>query len=163
GRVVGVDFGASQIERARSSAAAARAENATFQTADCYSLPFPDRAFDRAFSHALFEHLADPLCAARELCRVLKPGGVAGVCSPDWGGFVLAAPSAALSDAIQAYMSLQTRNGGDVLAGRKLGTYLEQSGFTGIQMAARYECYASLPMIGEYLALQLEKQNELRA
>jgi hypothetical protein len=44
---------------------------------------------------------------------VLKPGGVIGVCSPDWGGFVLAPPSARLSEAIEAYTSLQTRNGGD--------------------------------------------------
>ena len=35
GKVLGVDFGESQIERARSSAAAAGAGNATVQTADC--------------------------------------------------------------------------------------------------------------------------------
>jgi ubiquinone/menaquinone biosynthesis C-methylase UbiE len=113
GRVIGVDFGSSQTERAQSSAARTGIANVNFQTADCYSLPFPDSSFDRVFSHALMEHLADPLRAAKELYRVLKPGGVIGVCSPDWGGFVLAPPSARLSEAIEAYTSLQTRNGGE--------------------------------------------------
>src|SRR4029434_230368 len=135
--------------------------NVNFQTADCYSLPFPDSSFDRAFSHALMEHLADPLRAAKELYRVLKPGGVIGVCSPDWGGFFLAPQSAGLNDAIAAYTSLQTANGGDVQVGRKLGEYLIASGFKDIQLSARYECYSSLPPIGEYLALQLEKQSDL--
>lgn len=162
GQVAGVDFGLSQIERARANAANTRTRNVTFQTADCYSLPFPDNSFDRVFSHALLEHLAEPCRAVSEMYRVLKPGGAVGVCSPDWAGFVLAPPSQELSEVIEAYTSLQTRNGGDVQAGRKLGVYLEQCGFSGIQMSARYECYSSLPMIGEYLALQLEQQNEAR-
>lgn len=162
GRVVGVDFGYSQIEHAQSSAARAKIANVNFQAADCYSLPFPDSSFDRVFSHALMEHLAEPRRAASEMNRVLKPGGVIGLCSPDWGGFVLAPPSAELGDAIQAYTSLQARNGGDIQVGRKLGVYLKECGFKYIQVAARYECYTSLPMIGEYLALQLEKQSEMR-
>ena len=162
-RVIGVDFAPSQIERAQSSAARMRIANVNFQTADCYSLPFPDSSFDRAFSHALMEHLANPLRATKELYRVLKSGGVIGVCSPDWGGFVLAPQSAGLSGAIAAYTSLQTANGGDVQVGRKIGEYLKASGFKDIQLSARYECYSSLPLIGEYLALQLEKQSDLRS
>ena len=160
GQVVGVDFGISQIERARAAAANCPTRNVTFQTAECYSLPFPDHSFDRVFSHALMEHLADPCRAASEMYRVLKPGGVIGMCSPDWGGFVLTPPSRELGEAIEAYTSLQTKNGGDVQAGRKLGVYLGECGFKDIQVSARYECYASLRMIGEYLALQIEKQDE---
>lgn len=162
-RVVGIDFGATQIQRARSAAAVAGASNVTFETADSYSLPFPDASFDRVFSHALMEHLSDPRRAMSEIYRVLKSGGTFGVCSPDWGGFVLAPPSPALGEAVHAYRSLQASNGGDVEVGRRLGVYLAGCGFVRIRMSARYECYPSLPLIGEYLALQLEGRDDARS
>ncbi len=95
GAVMGVDFAASQVERAIATATSAGIKNIAFQTADCYSLPFDDNSFDRVFSHALMEHLSDQALACRELSRVLNPGGVTGACSPDWGGFMLSPPSSA--------------------------------------------------------------------
>ena len=160
GRVVGVDFSESQIERAAADATIAGVRNVMFQAADCCALPFEDSSFDRVFSHALMEHLADPVRALREFHRVLKSGGVIGLCSPDWGGFILAPPSAELSRAIDAYRRLQTRNGGDVHVGRKLGTHLRAAGYHDIRLAARYECYESLELIGEYLAAQLERASD---
>ncbi len=155
GEAIGVDFGASQVARAQADAAAAGLANVRFVEASCYALPFESETFDRVFSHALLEHLAEPSRALAEFHRVLKPGGVLGVCSPDWGGFLLAPPSPALTAAIDAYVALQKRNGGDVHVGRKLGAHLAGAGFRAIAMSARYECYPSLGFIGEYLALQL--------
>jgi ubiquinone/menaquinone biosynthesis C-methylase UbiE len=160
GIVTGVDFAESQIAKATADALAAGAGNATFRTADVYALPFADASFDRIFSHALFEHLGDPLRAMRELLRVLKPGGVVGVCCPDWGGFLLTPPTAVIAAALDAYTALQTRNGGDVRAGRKLGTWMVDAGFRDVRMSARYEVYASRHRIGEFLALQLEQAGD---
>jgi SAM-dependent methyltransferase len=160
GEVVGIDFAQSQIERARVAAAREGHRNVRFDTGNAYSLAFESCRFDRAFSHALMEHLADPVAALRELCRILKPGGVVGVCSPDWGGFILSPPSAALSRAVDAYMALQSKNGGDVRAGRKLGLHLAAAGFAEVRISARYECYPSLEFIGEYLASQLEREGD---
>ena len=112
GQVVGVDDGITQIEVA--TARGTGVPNVSFRVANCYSLPFEDNTFDRVFSHALLEHLAEPARAVREMWRVLKPGGVVGVCSPDWGGFILSPPSATLTEAVAAYTALQSRNGGDV-------------------------------------------------
>ncbi|HJT19316.1 MAG TPA: methyltransferase domain-containing protein [Nitrospira sp.] len=39
-------------------------------------LPFKDETFSAIVSQAVFEHLPDPHQAARELCRVLRPGGM---------------------------------------------------------------------------------------
>ena len=160
GRLVGIDREPSQIEKAQAAARQTGRSNTEFQSAGIYTLPFADNSFDRVFSHALIEHLSDPILAAKQMFRVLKPGGVIGVCSPDWGGFVLAPPSTELTNAIAAYTHLQTRNGGDVNAGRQLGAHLQAAGFETIQMSARYECYDSLAVIGEYLALQLERAGD---
>jgi SAM-dependent methyltransferase len=160
GRVAGVDFAESQVEQARSNAAQQGVNNVDFQTADCYRLPFPDDSFDRVFCHAVLEHLGEPVRALCELHRVLKPSGIIGVCSPDWGGFLLAPHSRELSHAIEAYTALQVRNGGDVDVGRKLGVHLAEAGFREIVLSARYECYRSLGSIGEYLAAQLEREGD---
>ena len=42
---------------------------------DAHHLPFQEATFDRVFAFNVFEHLADPQTAAKEILRVLKPGG----------------------------------------------------------------------------------------
>lgn len=43
--------------------------------ADAHCLPFKDEVFDAVVSFNTFEHLQDPFTAAKEILRVLKPGG----------------------------------------------------------------------------------------
>lgn len=45
-------------------------------TGDIHRLPFADDAFDLTFTQAVFEHVAQPFEAARELIRVTRPGGL---------------------------------------------------------------------------------------
>jgi glycogen synthase len=51
-----------------------------FELADAYGdihrLPFADASFTFVFSQAVFEHIANPFDAARELIRVTEPGGM---------------------------------------------------------------------------------------
>ena len=42
---------------------------------DAHHLPFPDASVDAIVCTEVFEHLIDPPSAAREIVRVLKPGG----------------------------------------------------------------------------------------
>ncbi len=51
--------------------------------ADAGSLPFADGSFDRLVSHHLVEHLEDLPGALREWRRVLEPGAVMAVCTPN--------------------------------------------------------------------------------
>jgi SAM-dependent methyltransferase len=55
----------------------------TLLQADGERLPFADGSFDRIWGNAILHHL-DLRRAARELYRVLRPGGVAVFCEP-WG------------------------------------------------------------------------------
>jgi ubiquinone/menaquinone biosynthesis C-methylase UbiE len=152
GAVTGVDAEPTQVTIARRAAIETHAQNVEFQIADANKLPFADGMFDGVFSHALLEHLADPVGALREFRRVLKPGSVAGVCSPDWGGFVIAPTSSEVEAALASYMDVRRSNGGDPRAGRMLGGYMSEAGFTSISMSARYECYQDRDRIAEYLA-----------
>ena len=155
GHVVGVDREQSQLDAAaaRFKAAGVQAE---FRTCSIYELPFPDASFDVVFAHAVFEHLKDPQRAALEVRRVLKPGALAALRSPDWGGFILSPGSSMLDRAIEYYRKLQTENGGDVLAGRKLKRLLIEAGFLEVSASGTYESYDPVDSITEYLALRIE-------
>jgi SAM-dependent methyltransferase len=55
-------------------------------------LPFPDASFDMIVSFAVLEHIADPAFCARELERVLKPGGWLCCWTPNkWSYFAIGA------------------------------------------------------------------------
>ncbi len=156
GTVTGVDAESSQLSIARENAATQKISNIKFLVGSVYELPCAKDSFDAAFSHAMLEHLQEPLKAVKELFRVLKPGGILGVRSPDWGGFLVAPSNPELDEAISYYKRLQQNNGGDPYVGRKLRALLRQSGFIEIKASASYECYQDHRLIAEYLAMRIE-------
>lgn len=159
-QVVGLDREPSQVERARAAARERGVENVGFETGSVYDLPFNDESFEVVFAHAVFEHLREPLTALAEIRRVLVPGGLAAVRSPDWGGFLIAPMTPQLRDAIAYYSRLQMQSGGDVHVGRKLKALLLRAGFRDLEYSASYECYRSLESIGEYLAQGIERSSK---
>ncbi len=58
--------------------------SATTVNGDGTRLPFPDDTFDRIICSEVMEHIPDDHAAARELARVLKPGGTIAVTVPTW-------------------------------------------------------------------------------
>lgn len=156
GTVTGIDRELSQVSIARENAVRQAISNAQFQLGDVYALPFVNDSFDAAFCHAVLEHLQQPIATLQELLRVLKPGGVVGVRSPDWGGFLIAPSNSQVEEAIAYYKLLQQQNGGNPYIGRHLPALLRQAGFTNIKSSATYECHNPLSSIAEYLALRIE-------
>lgn len=155
GHVTGIDREESQIELALLCASEQQLTNVTFKVGSIYELPFPDSSFDVVFAHAIFEHISSPDKALVEILRVLEPGGIAAIRSPDWGGFIVGPEVPGLQAAIKSYADLQTTNGGDIYVGRKLPRLLRDAGFDLLRFSANYDCSQSPSLIAEVLALRL--------
>ncbi len=76
--IIGSDFVPEMLVRARAKAAAARA-TVEFIEADALHLPFTDAGFDLVSCAFGFRNLANYERGLREILRVLKPGGSAGI------------------------------------------------------------------------------------
>jgi GT2 family glycosyltransferase/SAM-dependent methyltransferase len=79
-RAVGVEIDADAVAHARASYAA---PNLAFVQGDATRLPLADAAFDVAVSFETLEHLRDQFAFLSEVRRVLRPGGVLVVSTPD--------------------------------------------------------------------------------
>ncbi len=75
GDVLGTDLSEGMIERARQIARQRGIQNVSFERMDAEALQVPDRAFDVALCALGLMYVPDPLRAAREMYRVLVPGG----------------------------------------------------------------------------------------
>lgn len=159
GEVFGIDVEPTQVHSAR-VLAKDRAINAHFAAASIYALPFADHRFDAVFAHAVLEHLREPAKALLEIRRVLKPSGIVGVRSPDWGGYLIYPSAPELEEAIRLYKELQIANGGDVYIGRRLKGLLGEAGFAEVSVSASYECYQDPAAIADYIALRLESRGD---
>jgi len=78
GQVVGVDLSSNMTEIATKTAAKRGLRNVEFVTMDAEKLEFPVNTFDVAVSCFGFQIVTQPEAAAKEIFRVLKPGGRAG-------------------------------------------------------------------------------------
>lgn len=154
GQVIGID-----IEDSQFAAACDEAKrdglNVNFRRANLYQIPFEDGYFDAVFSHAVLQHLTNPIGALTELRRVLRPGGVVGIRAGDMGGILIDSESEGPAQGLAAYLSNREKDGGDPYIGRKLPRLLRKAGFAVEQMTASYEVISDvLRKLGPSLAAQ---------
>ncbi|MCH9736608.1 MAG: class I SAM-dependent methyltransferase [Actinomycetia bacterium] len=57
-------------------------------------LPYPDNSFDLVYSRFVFEHIEDPELVARELVRIVNPGGLIAAITPNRFGYIALAGAA---------------------------------------------------------------------
>jgi ubiquinone/menaquinone biosynthesis C-methylase UbiE len=67
------------------AACAKRVPGADVRQAEAEELPWPDEAFDGALAQLVVNFLRDPQAGAAEMRRVVRPGGVVGACTWDYG------------------------------------------------------------------------------
>lgn len=131
-RVVGLDAHPGLLDRARARPTAG-GEPELF-LGDIGNTPFPDATFDLVLSRYVFQHLPEPVAAARELRRVLRPGGHLAVIDVDAGLWGAAEPdlSGSSEGAYRALGAAQSAEGGDRLIARRLPRVLRDAGFTDV-------------------------------
>jgi SAM-dependent methyltransferase len=99
---------------------------AIFLRANAEQLPFADRTFDLVFCQFALLWLDAPT-AARQIRRVLAPGGALVAIEPDYGGMIEYPPEIATRD---LWLAALPRAGADPYVGRKLPSMLASLGFT---------------------------------
>lgn len=117
GQTIGIDINPGELEFALKHFADQVSPPIQFERASIYDLPFDDHAFDAVFSHAVLEHLSQPLKALQEMNRVLKPGGMVGIRNPDKDGQLLAPVEPALVQFWEAANKVVEINGGNMRIG----------------------------------------------
>jgi 2-polyprenyl-3-methyl-5-hydroxy-6-metoxy-1,4-benzoquinol methylase len=77
-RVVSCDIAGNLVSRARSTAGSRGV------VSDACALGFKDASFAAVISSEMVEHVERPVDAVRELARVLEPGGILVITTPNW-------------------------------------------------------------------------------
>jgi ubiquinone/menaquinone biosynthesis C-methylase UbiE len=129
GTVVGVDASAGVVAEAKERARRA-GSGAAFCVGDAYGLGFADAAFDVVHAHQVLQHLARPVEALCEMRRVLRPGGLVAVRDSDYSAFTWAPADRWLDRWLDLYHEVTAANGADADAGRRLGDWVAEAGFS---------------------------------
>lgn len=143
GAVTAVEPTDDALDLARAEAQRRNASNLAFVTSDVHALGFPDDTFDVVHAHQVLQHVADPVCALREMRRVCVPGGVVAVRDADYAGFVWFPRIPLLDRWLELYDTAARANGGEPDAGRRLLSWAQQAGFDDITPTAGMWCYAT--------------------
>ncbi len=102
----------------------------TFIEGSLLETNLPSNQFDFAYGRFLFQHLPDPVSAAKEILRVLKPGGKLLICDIDDELFGLFEPPLPeFKPVLEAFGKAQAARNGDRNIGRKLADMLTKAGF----------------------------------
>jgi SAM-dependent methyltransferase len=130
GAVVGVDHDAPHIERAREMAALQGAPNLTFLVGDARALPLEDGRFEAAFENDVLTHLGPhALTAAREIHRVLQPGGIVAARDVDTSAVVWGHRTELIDRVNHLFTGWMERRGSDLTLGSRLPAILRAAGF----------------------------------
>lgn len=134
GKVVALEIDPVLIERARNYLQGRETGRWSIVEGDVMRMDFADDTFDFAYARYLFQHLPDPVGAAKEILRVLKPGGKLAIFDVDDNMNIFDPPGSDEVEALnrrlmKSMQEEQARKGGNRLIGRRLIHILRDAGF----------------------------------
>ncbi|MFF2909728.1 class I SAM-dependent methyltransferase [Paenibacillus sp. NPDC057934] len=136
-QITALDIDDILLEKARQRLSHIPESRLNFVNASIYNTGLPDNHYDFVIARLIFLHLHDPLQAAEELSRVLKPGGKLIIIDIDDGVFGAIQPELDVLPSILKKLSqLQASRGGNRNIGRSLPRILSDSGFIDVDMDA---------------------------
>ncbi len=132
GRVTALDIAPGAIASARQYLHGKADDRLTFVQASIMDTGLPENSYDFAIARFIFQHLPDPLGAAEEVRRVLRPGGKLAIIDSDDGIVgIIDPPVPGMQTTIEKFGKVQESRGGNRLVGRRLLRILKSAGFTG--------------------------------
>lgn len=132
GRAIGVDASEAMLAEARRRADGR--PGVALVHCDAHRLDLPDACADGVRAERTLQHLDDPAAAAREMARVVRPGGRVVVAEPDWGTLVVDCGDPAVAGEVAAAAAGRLRSAG---AGRTLRRLLLDAGLVDVELVAR--------------------------
>jgi SAM-dependent methyltransferase len=133
GSALGVDVSDAMVNEARRRAAEAGAA-VEFQVADALSLPVATGTIDACRSERMLQWVPDIERAARELVRVLRPGGRLVLTDTDWGSMTLDLPDSELVGSV--LRAMQAARGPGFRVGAHLVNLMRDLGLVEIDCTA---------------------------
>jgi ubiquinone/menaquinone biosynthesis C-methylase UbiE len=125
----------------------------SFVQGDATQLPFSHGTFDAVLAHSVLESGVDPARVLSEAWRALRPGGLLGVASVEYGGLLLAGPQVELlrrSNDIRVDTWL--RSGADPFLGRELRRLVTEAGFVDVEASTKAVSYGTPARVREFAA-----------
>jgi SAM-dependent methyltransferase len=145
GHVTGIDVDDAEFTDARAYAAKHVIDSVEFLEGSIYDLDVPDASIDVCTLFSMMETLDAPLAGLAEIRRVLKPGGMIGASSIEYGGLILHGPGEPL---LRRFYELRLKlwdAQGDVHPhrGRELRGLLLAAGFQQVEAFTTYFSYGT--------------------
>ncbi len=156
GSTIGIDSSPQAIEAAR-QAAGTTSPAPSFEVGNIYEPAYDADSFDAIFAHQVLQHLVRPVDALRQIRRLLKPGGVAGVRDVDWGSTTFYPETPGIRRFLALYYALAQRNGGEPNAGRHLRRWFREAGFPTTRVMTSTVSYADADATREWADTYAER------